>query len=156
MESAKIIQEDTPEQIVLNPATEYVEKFVAHTNPLNVLRGDSLMTPLSEFTSTDDKVTIDNDLTLVLDNDVFVSVQSAAEELPTVRWTPDLPITQTTENTIFIVPANIAMRDAVEIRYHSKQMMILEEKGKCVGIINDHNFYHALLGKHFGREAETA
>ncbi|MEL0625170.1 choline ABC transporter ATP-binding protein, partial [Marinomonas arenicola] len=49
MESERIIQKGEPEQIVLNPATEYVEKFVAHTNPLNVLCGSELMTPIAEL-----------------------------------------------------------------------------------------------------------
>lgn len=38
MESGKLIQHGKPEQIVLQPETEYVRDFVAHTNPLNVLK----------------------------------------------------------------------------------------------------------------------
>ncbi|MEQ9327439.1 MAG: choline ABC transporter ATP-binding protein [Rhodospirillales bacterium] len=45
MENARIVQQGTPEDIVLNPANEYVRAFVAHMNPLNVLRAASFMRP---------------------------------------------------------------------------------------------------------------
>lgn len=38
MKDGRIIQYSKPEEIVLNPADDYVRTFVAHTNPLNVLR----------------------------------------------------------------------------------------------------------------------
>lgn len=152
MESAKIIQEDIPEQIVLNPATEYVEKFVAHTNPLNVLRGNSLMTAVSELEVQNANLMVNNDLSITLNNGVFLSVQNGSEKIETIRWSSDMPISDIKTNVVFIAPASIAMRDAVEIRYHSKFPIILEEKGQCVGILSDDNFYHALLGKHFYRE----
>ncbi|MFQ3185517.1 MAG: glycine betaine/proline transport system ATP-binding protein [Marinomonas primoryensis] len=155
MESAKIIQEDAPEQIVLNPATEYVEKFVAHTNPLNVLRGNSLMTPIKELACTDDKVIIEDNIWLEIKEGKLISVQGPQGEMPIVRWTPSMIIENVPDNTVFITPSSIAMRDAVEIRYHSNHVIVLERNEQCVGILNDHNFYHALLGKHFGRDTET-
>ena len=45
MEGGRIVQLDTPQNIVLNPATDYVEEFVAHMNPLNVLRATEVMRP---------------------------------------------------------------------------------------------------------------
>ena len=152
MESAKIIQEDTPEQIVLNPATEYVENFVAHTNPLNVLRGNSLMTPLSELAVQGNKVVMDNGMWLELNDGKLTSVHNAEGVVQTIYWAPNMALDNTQNDAVFVVPANIDMREAVEIRYHSKHFMVLEENEKCLGILTDHNFYHALLGKHFGRE----
>ncbi|MBI1385554.1 MAG: choline ABC transporter ATP-binding protein [Rhizobiales bacterium] len=46
MEGGRIIQIGTPQEIVLSPATPYVEAFVAHMNPLNVLRAREVMRPL--------------------------------------------------------------------------------------------------------------
>ena len=34
---------------MLKPANEYVTEFVAHMNPINVLRGESLMTPVERL-----------------------------------------------------------------------------------------------------------
>ncbi|TYL47179.1 choline ABC transporter ATP-binding protein [Marinomonas sp. IMCC 4694] len=157
MESAKIIQEDAPEQIVLNPATQYVEKFVAHTNPLNVLRGRSLMTPLSELVVSNDRIAVSDNIWMTLENNnTLAKIQGPHGELPTARWTPDMKLSTVPDNTVFVVPASIPMRDAVELRYHSNLFMVLEEHDQCIGILNDHNFYHALLGKHFTSEQAKA
>src|SRR3546814_18283810 len=42
MESGRIVQIGTPEEIVTRPANGYVADFVANVNPLNVLRGSTL------------------------------------------------------------------------------------------------------------------
>ncbi len=44
MEGGEIVQTGTPQDIVLNPASDYVREFVAHMNPLNVLRAGEIMT----------------------------------------------------------------------------------------------------------------
>ncbi|NNG05090.1 MAG: choline ABC transporter ATP-binding protein [Inquilinus sp.] len=46
MEGGRIVQLGTPQEIVMNPATDYVAEFVAHMNPLNVLRAVEIMQPL--------------------------------------------------------------------------------------------------------------
>lgn len=43
MEGGEIVQTGTPQDIVLNPASDYVGEFVAHMNPLNVLRAGEIM-----------------------------------------------------------------------------------------------------------------
>ncbi|MBS0124450.1 choline ABC transporter ATP-binding protein [Aestuariicoccus sp. KMU-90] len=45
MEGGRIVQCATPQEIVLNPASGYVADFVAHMNPLNVLRAIEVMAP---------------------------------------------------------------------------------------------------------------
>ena len=44
MEGGRIVQCAEPQEIVLNPATDYVAEFVAYMNPLNVLRAMEIMT----------------------------------------------------------------------------------------------------------------
>lgn len=46
MEGGRIVQVGTAQDIVLRPADDYVEAFVAHMNPLNVLTAGDVMTPL--------------------------------------------------------------------------------------------------------------
>ncbi|MEO1293588.1 MAG: choline ABC transporter ATP-binding protein [Pseudomonadota bacterium] len=48
MQGGRIVQLDTPQNIVLHPATDYVAQFVAHMNPLNVLRAAEVMQPLAD------------------------------------------------------------------------------------------------------------
>lgn len=43
MKGGRIIQYGTPQEIVLRPADDYVKDFVAHMNPLNVLRAGDIM-----------------------------------------------------------------------------------------------------------------
>ncbi|WP_297103207.1 choline ABC transporter ATP-binding protein [uncultured Devosia sp.] len=45
MEGGRIVQCGTPQEIIANPADEYVEDFVAHMNPLSVLRAMDVMSP---------------------------------------------------------------------------------------------------------------
>lgn len=48
MEGGRIIQIGAPEDIILNPKTEYVADFVAHMNPLKTMRAASVMSTLAE------------------------------------------------------------------------------------------------------------
>jgi glycine betaine/proline transport system ATP-binding protein len=45
MAGGRVIQVGTAQEIMLNPATPYVAEFVAHMNPLNVLRAGDVMRP---------------------------------------------------------------------------------------------------------------
>lgn len=45
MEGGRIVQCGTPQEIIANPVDHYVEDFVAHMNPLNVLRAMDIMSP---------------------------------------------------------------------------------------------------------------
>ncbi|RDD72111.1 MULTISPECIES: quaternary amine ABC transporter ATP-binding protein [Paracoccus] len=48
MESGRIVQIGTPEELVTRPATDYVRRFVAKVPPARVIRVASLMTPAHE------------------------------------------------------------------------------------------------------------
>ncbi|GAB3477003.1 choline ABC transporter ATP-binding protein [Marinomonas epiphytica] len=154
MESAQIIQQDEPEQIVLNPATEYVEKFVAHTNPLNVLAGRSLMTQLNELPTKEGMFLVNDKTKLEIAQGQLLKVHGADGEIPTSQWQQGDDINQLLPHHAVRVPLTISMRDAVEIQYQSGQFLILEEAGQCQGILTHNNLYHALLGKHFKGQKE--
>ena len=46
MEGGRIVQCGTPRDILPRPATPYVAEFVAHMNPLGVLRARDVMAPI--------------------------------------------------------------------------------------------------------------
>ncbi|WP_417769615.1 choline ABC transporter ATP-binding protein [Stappia sp.] len=50
MEGGRVIQVGTPQQIVRKPANDYVSEFVAHMNPLGVLRARDIMRSMEEGT----------------------------------------------------------------------------------------------------------
>jgi glycine betaine/proline transport system ATP-binding protein len=150
MESANIIQEDIPEQIVLNPATPYVEKFVAHTNPLNVLKGDSLMTPIEKLQNESGTYKAEKGLNFALSAEgKLESVDSREGSHLVVDWAQGLEINKLALGSVVLAPSDINMRDAVEVRYQTQQPLLLQKEGSVVGVLGDHDFYHALLGKHF-------
>ncbi len=152
MESAKIIQHGRPEEIVLNPANDYVEDFVAHTNPLNVLRGRSLMTNVSQLERLEEMLVLNrNDNTCISTNDngQVIAASRQGQPLPLHHWEDGQDLAQLAEDTLVLATPDISMRQAIEIRYRTGQPVLLNESNSLVGILSDRDFYHALLGKHF-------
>jgi len=156
MESARIIQHGKPEEIVLNPSNAYVEDFVAHTNPLNVLRGRSLMTDATKLERLDDMLVLNRNDNTCISTDHFGQVVSASRQgqaLALHEWQEGQDISRLPEDTLVMATPDISMRQAIEIRYRTGQPVLLNEQNSLVGILSDKDFYHALLGKHFTASA---
>jgi len=152
MKDGRIVQHSKPENIVLKPANDYVRAFVAHTNPLNVLRGCSLMRPLAECERVADEVCLDNvgEVWLTLDGQgALQSARRGTDSLPMQRWSEAEAI-EGLQQRPTVVSANIGMRDALHIRYQTGQKLVLSEGERLVGILGDRELYHALLGKAMG------
>ncbi|NKB76996.1 MAG: betaine/proline/choline family ABC transporter ATP-binding protein [Gammaproteobacteria bacterium] len=69
MKDGKVVQVGTPEQIVMNPADDYVADFVAGISRLKVVRAHAVMTPIADFTTlhgaiSDDAPTFNEDANL--------------------------------------------------------------------------------------------
>jgi glycine betaine/proline transport system ATP-binding protein len=152
MKDGKIVQHSKPEDIVLNPANDYVRAFVAHTNPLNVLRGRSLMRPLAECEQRDGETCLDGQTDIWLRLDGRGALQGArrgADALLLQRWSAGEEI-ETLQGGPTLVDADIGMRDALHIRYQTGQKLVLSEGDRLIGILGDRELYHALLGKAMG------
>jgi glycine betaine/proline transport system ATP-binding protein len=158
MESARIIQHGRPEDIVLNPSTPYVEDFVAHTNPLNVLRGRSLMTAVDAMALDGEGLVLNaNDHThLRLDNGKPTQARRGDQTLKVTEWTDSMMLEQVRENMLMVADPEVSMRTAIELRYRSGLPVVLAEQGRLVGMLSDRDFYHALLGKHFTQDSADA
>jgi glycine betaine/proline transport system ATP-binding protein len=153
MDGGRIVQYGEPEQIVLNPANAYVAEFVAHMNPLNVLRGGSLMTPLAELRRDGDAVLLDRAgrLRLTLDGDgrpVAVTVNGQAGTV--MAYEPaeagDLNARLAADRvTVIAAPTNMSMRAAIELRQASGHPVALVEAGRLVGVCGDEEIYRGIL-----------
>ncbi|PAU52519.1 choline ABC transporter ATP-binding protein [Pseudomonas sp. PIC25] len=158
MKDGRIIQYSKPEEIVLNPADDYVRTFVAHTNPLNVLCGESLMRPLQQCRHEGNEICVDQgrDCWLGLDDNNGVQcARQGGQDLKLQRWAPgDLVGNLRREPTL--VNVRIAMRDALQIRYQTGHKLVLEDNGQVVGILGDSELYHALLGKNLEKDDNSA
>lgn len=152
MESGKVIQYDKPENIVLKPENDYVSEFVAHTNPLNVLCGHSLMKPLNALPQCSQGFVLDAATQTCLQvqaNDQLVSVTRQGEHLPLCYLKEKEAQFEFSPNQIVVAPPEISMREALDISYHTGQPLLLGTPNKILGMLSGREFYHALLGKHF-------
>ncbi|EGQ9573316.1 choline ABC transporter ATP-binding protein [Vibrio alginolyticus] len=144
MESGKLIQHGKPEQIILAPENDYVADFVAHTNPLNVLKGRSLM--------RDDLVREDTRVLICPDKNIWVIQESKGLSLADkgkslIQWKSDSSnLDEVNENSLVQVSPEISMREAIELKQRSNQPLLMVEDNKLVGVLSDNELYDALLG----------
>ncbi|HHF3103866.1 TPA: choline ABC transporter ATP-binding protein [Vibrio alginolyticus] len=144
MESGKLIQHGKPEQIILAPENDYVADFVAYTNPLNVLKGRSLM--------RDDLVREDTRVLICPDKDIWVIQESkglslADKDKSLIQWKSDSSnLDEVNENSLVQVSPEISMREAIELKQRSNQPLLMVEDNKLVGVLSDNELYDALLG----------
>lgn len=146
MESGKLIQHGKPEQIVLAPETEYVKDFVAHTNPLNVLKGRSLMQLREKLANQDDRWQICSR------DDLWVEQQASGlvlvnSDKTLLDWNDQQVKMHDIDHTNVIQASpDIGMREAIELKQRSNQPILLVEDNQLVGVLTDHELYDALLG----------
>ncbi|MDE1312043.1 choline ABC transporter ATP-binding protein [Vibrio aestuarianus subsp. cardii] len=154
MESGKLIQHGKPEEIVLTPKTDYVKEFVAHTNPLNVLKGRSLMQPIEQLKQQDDRWQICNK------QDVWVAKNGTALTLygatstTLLHWdTQASDMSNIDSSTMIVTTPDIDMRSAIELKYRTQNPILLMENNQLVGVLSDQEIYSALLGNYQTEEA---
>ncbi|KJG17833.1 choline ABC transporter ATP-binding protein [Photobacterium angustum] len=147
MESGELIQHGKPEEIVLNPKTDYVRDFVAHTNPLNVLKGRSLMTPLTALEQQGNtyKVCDADELWIAQNEDTLTIVNEGNLDCLSWQVTDAIP-SHINDTTIVMVSPDISMRDAVELKRLNNKPLLMVENNQLVGVLHNKDVYNALLG----------
>ncbi|MGR5521128.1 choline ABC transporter ATP-binding protein [Vibrio sp. PNB22_4_2] len=146
MESGKLIQHGKPEQIILAPENDYVADFVAHTNPLNVLKGRSLMQASTELEQQNDRVLVCADKQIWVEQELKGLTLVDSDKL-LVNWESDsTTLDDIVESTVVQANPDISMREAIELKLRSNQPILLVEENKLVGVLNDNELYDALLG----------
>jgi glycine betaine/proline transport system ATP-binding protein len=152
MKDGRIIQYSKPEEIVLNPADDYVRTFVAHTNPLNVLCGRSLMRTLDNCKRINGSVCLDPGVDSWLnlgEGNALKSARMGDTALDLQAWAPGEAVESLGRHPT-LVHADIGMREALMIRYQTGNKLVLQDNDRVVGILGDTELYHALLGKNLG------
>lgn len=145
MKSGKIVQYGTPEEIILSPANDYVEAFVAHLNPLNLLKAHSLMTPLEQLECEDTQYTLDRRghyrLTLTADAPQVVY----DGEIVPLQFLRENPLPEEGKSRIWVVPPDLNMQTLVEYLWNSSNPVLIEIDQKIVGIVREEEIYQKLL-----------
>ena len=150
LEGGRIVQNGTAEDILLRPADDYVAEFVKHMNPLNVLRGTSVMTPAAKLRRSDDEVLIDS-------GQIRVRVDS--QERP-VGVTLDghhgsLTIADGDSGTlpeknydIIVAPVDLTLRAAIALKQQSDYpILLVDQLGRLAGLCGDEEIYRSLLSR---------
>ena len=151
MEGGHIVQYGEPEEIVLNPKNVYVAEFVAHMNPVNVLRAASLMLPTDKITRDGEDYVLDwsgqNCLRLNADNSI-ASVSNRDQAVEWIEFQEDIDLQGFKENhpnTMIVASPEILMKTIIRIRYHTGFPVPLVEDGKLVGVVGGNQIYHGLV-----------
>lgn len=154
MESGRVVQYGTPEDIALNPADAYVADFVAHMNPVNVLRGSSIMTPVEALKRlAGGALLVEPDTRTVVRLDAEGAAASATSAaapgqmpLPVVEYQGPEQVADLPANAVVAAPPDITMREAMEIRRATNAPIVVQEDGKAVGVIGHREIYQGILG----------
>jgi len=155
MDGGRIVQYGEPEDIVLNPSNEYVAEFVAHMNPLNVLRGGSFMTPLADLKRDGMDVILDDygHFRVTLDqNNKPVATSFDGKIGKIEHCNIDTIIENLGDDVLVTASPDMKMRWNIEIRHQTGWPVLLKEQGRMVGIVGDKEIYGGILRQtNFGK-----
>jgi glycine betaine/proline transport system ATP-binding protein len=150
LEGGRIVQSGTAEDILLRPADDYVAEFVRHMNPLNVLRGGSVMKTLAALERNPDGVAIDDaGLTRIALCDAGrpVSASIAGGSARLVWCAADREATDPDE--ILVVRQDLGLRAVIALKRQTRHAILLvDEPGRLVGLCGDREIYGSLLRRH--------
>ncbi|EAR08830.1 choline ABC transporter ATP-binding protein [Reinekea blandensis] len=153
MKDGEIVQHDTPENIVLNPATDYVRDFVAHTNPVDVVNAQALMRPLDRFAEEDGRRRISkrDDCWLKLGGHISDTRLQYGDSTPlaVTQWTEGATLESLPKQPVVVNPQT-KMQEVMALRYQTGHGVLVAENSAIVGYIGDRDIYHAMLGKLIG------
>ena len=139
MEAGRIVQYGSPQEIVLSPASDYVRDFVAHMNPLNVLRAQEVMHPFARLprTGLDGEVLVDEGLTLNASGEG----KRDGVAMPLVA----LENVDTAPHRAFIsVAGNTPLRALIDARLKHTGPFVVRENGSITGLIRDEDLFRCL------------
>jgi glycine betaine/proline transport system ATP-binding protein len=146
MESGRIVQYGPPQEIVLNPANDYVRDFVAHMNPLNVLRAQEVMHPFARLprTGVDGEVLVDEGLTLKASGEG----RRDGVAMPLVA----LENVDSAPHRAFIsVAGNTPLRALIDARLKHTGPFVVRENGSISGLIRDEDLFRCLQARAEGK-----
>jgi len=137
MEGGEIVQVGTPQEIVLSPSSDYVRDFVAHMNPLNVLRAQEIMMPFSALPAANGAARIDEDLTLTARGEGRRNGEAVAVVA--------LENASTAPHRAFItVGRETPLRALIDARLKHTGPFVVREGETIAGLIRDEDLFRCL------------
>ena len=148
MEGGRIVQYGKPEEIVLQPASQYVADFVANMNPLQVLRCRTLMTGVEKLEKAGDELLLDwtgHNKVVLDDQGHVINVRVEGKEMQLVSCTPDLDLDSLEGDMVITAPPTQRMHDAIKIRHLTGTPVVIVENNKMIGVVGDDEIYRGIL-----------
>jgi glycine betaine/proline transport system ATP-binding protein len=151
LESGRIVQKGTAEDILLRPADAYVAEFVKHMNPLNVLRGTSVMTPASSLRREEGAVFIDSAAAIRVkidadDKPIGVTLNGREGRIATTDG--DTGAVTETGYDMIVAPVELTLRAAIALKQQTDHpILLVDQLGRLAGLCGDEEIYRGLLRK---------
>ena len=148
LESGRIVQWGTAEDILLRPANAYVAEFVKHMNPLNVLRGTSVMTPASALRREGQTLLVEaGEIRIRIDADnrpVGATFGGREARLATSDGeTGDMSAAQ---YDMIVAPVDLTLRAAIALKRQTNHpILLVDQLGRLAGLCGDDEIYRGLL-----------
>ncbi len=151
MELGRIVQYGPPQDIVLNPANDYVRDFVAHMNPLNVLRAQEIMTPFARLSqdAANGEARIDDHLTVT-------EAGAARRRGDTVPVMALEEAGRAPEHAFIAVLRETPLRVLIDARLKHAGPFVVRENGAITGLIRDDDLFRCLTSTPSGGGAGAA
>jgi glycine betaine/proline transport system ATP-binding protein len=151
MESGRIVQHGAPQEIVLKPASDYVRDFVAHMNPLNVLRAQEVMVPFTSLKRSrgNGAAEIGEAMTLTASGEG----RRAGEAVPVVALAD---VDGAPHRAIIAVAPETPLRALIDARLKHTGPFIIRENGSIAGLIRDEELFRCLTNVRGDGAPETA
>jgi glycine betaine/proline transport system ATP-binding protein len=151
LEGGRIVQSGTAQDIVLNPADEYVAEFVRHMNPMTVLTGAMIMRPIAELSPASAGVWLDprQRYRLLLDGNhrpTGIELDGAACAIRLVADDSALPT-----DGVAVAPRELALRSIVRLAQSTGHPVVLVDGGRLSGVCTETDIVRALAGDRAAR-----
>lgn len=145
MEAGKMVQKGSPEEIIVNPKTEYVADFVENADPSDVLRAETVANK-SFHVDEESRVKLD-EITEVEVNEQNEVTQGYISGTP-VAVKPLSDYQTLTEDAILYstpdTPLSTIMR--ARLAFSSNPVIVLDNN-ELIGIVDEQNILQGLLEK---------
>jgi len=149
LQNGRIVQTGAARDIVMRPADAYVEEFVRHMNPLNVLTGDMIMNSLPELPREDGAVWLDP-------AGRYQLVLNAAEEATALRLDGALQRILDVEpgstdaalqGALAAAPGSSSLQEIIQLHQSSGHPVLLTEDGRVLGVCGEREILRALAAR---------
>ena len=161
MEGGRVVQLGTPEEIIVNPKTEYVTDFVEHADPTGVITGGTVAVPLSSPKMS--KVREENGVRYYAHQgrpDVLFGVgadgkfegvvahdkKATAKGLREVLEAPPPDLRQ--DDLVLVCPMTFTLKQLLRGRtYSSLPSVVADEDGTFKGVVTERELIRGILEK---------